>query len=213
MMVAVAIIAILAMMTLNGVQGLRPRAKAGTTAADLTAALQAARQEALGDGHYVFVRWLNDPSYSFQGYVVCSSTDSRYRPPPDWTSTDPCGPCSFGGCPTPKYESKSALPLGVIAAAGTDFGSVANVPSVFRNAVSIPSVSSTGCSFCQQDSNQVGWIAFMPDGQVMFPGDSLSSHATGGAILVRADPSISKAAAVYATVVTAPFGLVRSFSR
>lgn len=211
MMVTVAIIAILAALTLNGVAGLRPRAKAGTAAADLSAALQAARQQALGDSTYVYVRWLNDPGLTFSGFVVCSDPDARYRPPVGYSFNQPCGTCTLPGCPAPTLEAKSALPIGVVAASGTDFGPTTDVPSVFKRAVTLSAVGATGCSFCADDSNQVGWILFLPNGETRFQGDTHAVQATGGAILIQSDPAISKTHAVYATIVTAPFGLVRSF--
>ena len=212
LMVTAAILAVLAGITLTAMETLRPKADTATYAAEVTAALTNAKFRATSENEYVYFVWVpagvDTASNPFAGFVVCASGRADYVPATSsFDSTDPCGTCPDGSACAQLVE-KQALPTSTEGTAGTDFQNLNALSTPFRLAINLGSeVDADGCSFC--DPGETGWIRFLPRGEVRIQG---TPEPRAAALVFKANYVQEDTREVRAVVVTAPYGLVRSFA-
>lgn len=211
LMVTAAILTVLAGITLTAVETLRPKADTASFAAKVAAALSNAKFRATAENEYVYFRWVpagvDSNSPPFVGYVVCATERADYVPPDTFDPADPCGPCPDGSACARPLE-RQALPPATVGTAGTDFTNTGALPAAFRNTLDLHAgVGASGCSFCAP--NKAGWIRFLPRGEVRVQG---GSPLQGAALVFKADYAQEDTHEVRAVIVTAPYGLVRSFA-
>lgn len=209
LMVTLAIIGIMAALTINGLGGLRQRANTSTSSAELVADLEAAQQQALASGRYLYLRWVD--TADFAGYALCENADARYRPPAAWDEDEPCGTCAATtgrACPDPRVLGVHELPTGVVPMEGSKFGAaaVAEIPAAFSAGLDLSAIDTHGCSFC---TNGFGWVQFLPRGEVRLSKDS----EKGGALVLGSDHLEATTENAHLVRITPQFGLVRSFAK
>jgi len=209
-----AVLGVVVGITVTGLQGLRPRAMLSSASAELTSRLAAARERAQAEGGIVWFGFFPETANSGIRYIMFLDWDQNF----DYTTFDIEAPyASYGdneqtaiggaGQRRDRVLILHEFPRYVHRIPGSELLNPGSLPLPFQvtNFGAVPN----GCSFC--DPTGVGWIAFLPSGEVRLPlappGDR------GGAILLGSGESVTAGDDFnrYIISLTAPFGMVRRF--
>ncbi|MFW6369123.1 MAG: pilus assembly FimT family protein [Myxococcota bacterium] len=225
MMVTLGILAVLMVISINGLSLMRPRADLSTSVADISRALTNARQLALAHGSSVWFGFIPPGDQGVGYYIVYESWDGSFDPATsaslatvadgdDLTKTKRAAlhneaadeeQCADARCHRDHVRSIEALPPSIEPAAGSVFGDDDHLPVSFRyeNLSSLDS----GCSFCTSEGP--GWLEFLPRGEVRFPAAPDDPNAV---LVLSVRDEIDQARRAHLISITAPYGLVRRFA-